>query len=422
MEWAHYINDLSAIGFGLTIEAWVGIVLSFLLFNALFVNLTSKTINSQESLHFITSLQSIKLTSYLLFIVLLCANVVFIFFYQEFIVDENFALDLIVVIALISSTLLIKLFNHTKGRDNINTFIRPQLSLIKKAQVTRLLISKFQKAKLFILVLLTLPFVVLLMQSITETKAEVSILIDNSGSTDESINESRNYLAQAMRTTVDNTTFNISYFPNYNENQCERYIRKLKKDVNEVISELRHENLLGVNYHFSNTGAATSFIQNTPIETSCLGSPLIETIWANFLFTTDKENLVTKDKKIFIIITDGAGNLYSETSPTKVPNGFDIFTIVETTSQQSMEDYYNDISIINIGDLYDQYLFEEIKQSSVELLDGYDKESYVNSLLYAIKNIQKRNWCFIYVISFIVILTCVLVFMSSINPKFESKN
>jgi hypothetical protein len=423
-----YVKDLFNQGFGMSIEYWLIVLLLIFILIYIGIKIANTTNNNKEklgSLYFGITLSSLRILICIIGVSLLISVVSFIFFYQQYFVQKHYAPDFIVIILVLSIAFIIVLFKLNKGvKIKLPKYIKPPLSLEQKTIHGTYISNKFEKSKWKIICLI-FPFVLLLFHSTVEQDAEVSILIDNSGSTDMYREYGRKYLAVAARNVYENTEFNISYFNTYNDDfQCQRAINSLQKDVTIICDKDNFEDLSSKNFHFNNSISASNFIGGNQIASSCLGTPLLECLWANYLFTKQNSNFNENTIKILILLTDGQGNLYlpsnSDFPHVQVSDNFDVFEVPEKKSNISMDEYYDKISIVNIGENDGEALFLNFDYNNI--YDGQDKESYKVALDLVTRDIQKRNWNFIYIISFFASVVVLSFLFIKLQPMYNNQN
>ena len=205
--------------------------------------------------------------------------------------QEHYAPDFIVIILVLSIAFIIVLFKLDKGvKIKLPKYIKPPLSLEQKTKHGNHIRNKFEKSKWKIICLI-FPFILLLFHSTFKQDAEVSILIDNSGSTDMLREYGQKQLAEAMGNVYENTKFNISYFNTFNNDiQCQQARKSRQNDITQICIKDDYNVLLSENFYFNNSISASNFIIGNQIESSCLGTPLLECLWANYLFTQKNSN------------------------------------------------------------------------------------------------------------------------------------
>lgn len=423
-EFTEYIKELYQNGFGAPIEYWLITIMIIVLILAIVVKLfinSNNQENSKSSLYFRISLTNIKIISCLIGITLLSAIVLYIFFYQDYFVKQHFALDLIVLIFALTISFIIIIFRFYRGvRTKLPKYISPSISLNQKIKNVNYINKSFEKSK-WSTICVIIPFSLLLFHSLIKPEAEISILIDNSGSTDMYIEYGKSHLAESIENIYDDTKFNISYFETFDdENICKTKFNTLFKDANKIVLTNNIEKLSGNNIHFNSSREASIFFKNNNIEHSCIGTPLLESLWSNYLSsiqnTSKNENVI----KILILLTDGQGNLYIPSSKdyyhTEVPEGFDIFNETSSINNISMYEYYDEISIINIGENDEEGLFYNFQS---QIYDGQDEESYKKALKIVTKNIQKRNWNFIYILATFALIVIIIFMSIKIRPIYK---
>jgi hypothetical protein len=125
-----------------------------------------------------------------------------------------------------------------------------------------------------------------------------------------------------------------------------------------------------------------------------------------------EKELVGNRTKLLILITDGMGNCTDMLEDS-------YFDIIDPESGVSMNDFYDYISIINIGVDTDSKMFEYANPSYI--LNGFNESSYRQALLRTTIAIQKKNWVFIYTIIFFIIISSVIILSINVKPKLNIK-
>jgi hypothetical protein len=404
-----YIGKIINNGYGMPYEYWLIILLSFFIFVFVTTKLAYKQSENSTNLRFYINIINLKLLIILFTITLFIIIFIFIFHYHYFFILEHYDLDFITIIALFSVFNIIFFYSFKSKIDKkFTNYTKLALNIQQKTEFSKQLVNSFNKIKLASF-LLIIPFLLLLFQGIVKQKAEVSIIIDNSGSTDTYMHYAREYLSKATKNIIEDTKFYISYFPqNLIGNQ------QLKENTNDIVKESNYNNLISENLIFKSAKQASFSINNTIINSSQLGTPLTETIWANYLLSiSNKKPLSTR---ILVLMTDGAGNLYNQNTKNTETQSLDIFNVLESKTGKSIYDYYNKIAVINIGKDNNIGLFKNIESDII--YDGHDEKSYEEALNTAVEDIQKRNWWFVSIISFITIITVLLTINVKLKHKF----
>lgn len=422
-KFVEYIKELYHNGFGAPVEYWLIVLLLLLLVLYIGVKLFNISKNKESnkgSLYFGICLTNIKLLCFTLGIILLSSIILFVFFYQDYFVKQHFALDFIILIFGLSLSIIITLFRLNKGvKTELPKYIKPSLSIIQKVQHGNYLSNTFEKSKWRVICII-LPFTLLLLHFLVKPEAEVSILIDNSGSTNTYREYGKQNLAEAIEDVYDETKFNVSYFETFENVNCETKNNSLFKDANKIVQTSEINNLSGENIHFNSSNESSVFFRNNNIEHSCLGTPLLETIWSNYLYSIQYSSKKNNVIRILILLTDGEGNLYAPTSEnnshTQVPDDFDIFDKTSLGNDLSMSDYYDEISIINIGNNEAEPFFNNY---SSNIYNGQDKDSYKQSLKSVTEHIQKRNWNFIFILASLSLIVIITSLSIKIRPVYK---
>lgn len=398
IDFFNYISQLIKNGFNMPFTFWISLL--FIFSSLFFISIRIKNRKNSDylSLRYYVYSRFFMILIALYVIFLIAILWIYVYDYQYFFAENDFSLDIIVFV-LLFSFLIVSLTIHLKinYKSNPLSFILKPISIKEKNIRLISLKRRFSKTKLLVIFLI-IPFSILLLEFLQINKASVSIVIDNSGSTNSFIDYGRNGLSQAISSVYPNTLFNISFFKSiddYSTSLSDEY----KLSVDKIINESDYTSLNCENLNFMNTNSAKAFISDfaLPEET---GSPIIETMWANFLLTIENCANSPNMIKILIVMTDGKDLLYSEKEDI---SDFNILEVNQNSISQNIKEYFDKIIFINIGGDKDEYLFENIDNSLI--YNGNDKQSYSKALTHALININNKNWNFILLLSGLIVLS-----------------
>jgi len=282
-----------------------------------------------------------------------------------------------IIIEVIVYKLLANGFEREKIKQNINCPITNG-DLVHKNKIA---MQQFKKAKLWSIIP-TLSFLVLLLP-LKKDKNLVSFILDTSSSMDTHIEDGKEILTKSFQNINNDTDIILSWFSENN----------LKKDFTSLINTKDRSELDGVHQYFTNKESAIESL-NT-IEFTTL-TPLFETIWSNYLYTTEITQNKKYDNTIFVLVTDGEDTYFSENT----------HNFLCDVSQ--FNDFYQDnINIINLEGLNNSF-FEKAIDCNYTIYEGMDTYSYSQAIQDILKDVKKDYyfpaWLFICCFSGIIIL------------------
>lgn len=274
-------------------------------------------------------------------------------------------------------------------------------------------------------ILFFVPFALLLLPN--SSQHLVSIVLDNSGSMTENLQQCTNALNAALLPTKKSADYvftTIDYTKN--NDLIEKTISDASKD-NNTLSQFAHQYFDDIVNQKSFSGLATNtvtfndavslFNAFSQIGIAESGSPVYEGIWQNYLMSKDLCINSAYDSKKMIVITDGADNMYYFLNNNNLQSEYlkrlhkDIFQQKGTVGETPGE-FFNTICFINYGEI-DDLMFADCSNSISELYDGKDEQSYFNAFRSILPEMYFDMLLLYILISFSTILSFVLLIKSS---------
>jgi hypothetical protein len=303
---------------------------------------------------------------------------------------------------------------------------------------------KHQKFKKYVFILwlwilsLGLPFCIL---SIPNTsKHLISIVLDNSGSMSNNIEQCTKALEVALLPTrkyADYVFTTIDYTKDnkLGEKSVAEAIEKMKsknvqtyEEANKIFVNQYFDDF--VNQKLSRKLATNTVVYNdvqslfnsfSQIGIAESGSPVYEGIWQSYL---ESRRLAQNNEYVsrkMIVITDGLDNLY--------------FWLINNTNAQSYkllkkdifqqkgqldataDEFYTSICTINYGEYANDLLFKDCENSIDETYDGTDEQSYFDAFRSILPEMFFDILLLYILITFVILLSLILFIIKSIILK-----
>lgn len=309
-----------------------------------------------------------------------------VFFGNNF-CQMGFLLGLIIV-AIFTIIVYAKLCNIGKAKDSnaLGLSTTKTEKQVRDQKFKRYTFSLWLWSILFVL-----PFLVLLIPN--KTQQLVSIVLDNSGSMEDNLQQCTNALSTALLPTQKNAEFVFTTIDYTRNNDV---IDKAIADANNANISLKQFTLQYFN-DIVNQKSFSKLATNTvtyndavslynafsQIGISESGSPVYEGIWQNYLLSKELAKKSVYNSKKMIVITDGADNLYYFLNSDNLNTDRlailhkDIFQ-QEGIAGETAGKFYNSICFINYGTASD-LMFADCSNSITEIYDGIDEQSYFNA-------------------------------------------
>lgn len=270
---------------------------------------------------------------------------------------------------------------YTQGRQISRAekyrLIGGYLSETEKLEAKLKVILAFKRMK-WLLLISVLPFLLFLIQP--RKKYLFSVVMDNSPSMAAQLQEQ----ISSVNAAVDNpaslfagkpdpeleknrATFVLTHFPFSGKSKTEEKIGK-NEDIGKFydsISAIENPAKLNTitNTFEGSTGFRTYIREN--MQASAYGTPLIESIWQNYLYSKQMAKSEDFVKHKMIIITDGMDSFY-DIRQRKIGK-----CILEKFDPSF---YKNEVAIINLGGSPNEFFFDDCRQFMV--MDGSSTESF----------------------------------------------
>ncbi len=284
-----------------------------------------------------------------------------------------------IIFQIISYRILANGFTRESILQNINCPVTRQ-DLKSKNKIA---VKRFKKIKLWSLIpVLGFLFIFL---PIKTDKNLVSFLLDTSSSMDVHIGNGKEILRKSFQNINNDTDIILSWFTENNPSG----------DFNDLIKTGNSQQLDGVHQYFTNKQSAINALNSIEFTE---GTPLIETIWSNFLFTVEHVQNKRYANNIFVLVTDGEDSYFEDEISAflcEIPQ-FNSF-------------YQDNINIINLQGANNTF-FDKANECSYAVYEGMDIDSYAAAVQEILTGITKDYyfpvWLSIFCVSgmFIVLL------------------
>jgi hypothetical protein len=239
------------------------------------------------------------------------------------------------------------------------------------------LVSEYKRMK-WMLLICALPFLLILIQP--RKKYLFSVVMDNSPSMAAQLQEQISSVNAAVKDPAslfagqtdpelekNKATFVLTHFPFSGMSKTEEKIGK-NEDIGKFydsISAIQNPAKLNtITNTFEGSVSFRSYIRGN-MQPSSFGTPLIESIWQNYLYSRQEAKGQDFVKHKMIIISDGMDSFY-DVSQRKIGK-----CIIDKFDPSF---YKNDIAIINLGGAPNEYFFDDCRQFPI--LDGSSSESF----------------------------------------------
>lgn len=162
----------------------------------------------------------------------------------------------------------------------------------------------------------------------------ISFILDNSSSMDEHIENGKDALSRTINELDANNDVIIGWFTE---------TRPMRQNVMEIVQETAYQNLLGEHSLITDRNQVSQYLSNVPRTGT---TPLCEVIWSNYLYAQNAALNKVYDRKMLIIVTDGAGAIskYAEVQDF-------------LCSQAEFDEFFYAVSCINLGGDLDNNFF-----------------------------------------------------------------
>ena len=179
----------------------------------------------------------------------------------------------------------------------------------------------------------------------------------------------------------------------------------VKQTMNEIMAESKYSNLRGGNVvAFTNPTDARSGLSQ--ISNDCNSSPICEALWKTFLFVQEAKPNQTFDKKLLIVITDGADNINATLASGKFLFDDEKFSEFYPSENTFVIDYSNGTSTS---------FLQRCTSAGCDIYPAENnKQAYLDALDNALQSF-KNNWFLVY---WTVIIFSLFTFIALlIQPK-----
>lgn len=290
---------------------------------------------------------------------------------------------LCIVIRIVCFTSLSTGFARENKLKNVNT------PLTRKDDEDKIKVAKHKYTKLKLWMLLPLLGLLMLLLP-NNNKNIVSFLLDNSSSMEDNLHNGKDILFNSIDNMDENTDIILSWFTEHNP----------KQDFQSIISENNYERLDGFHRFFADKELAKDALDNIELTG---GTPLIETIWSNFLFTREQTESQEYAKRIFVIVTDGLA-VYVEDDDIR-----EFFCAIPEFD----EFYQDDINLINLDDQSHNAFFSKATDCEYPIYEGMDMESYTVSINQILEDVSKDRYYPVWLIIFPVLGLIIILFINA---------
>ncbi len=294
-----------------------------------------------------------------------------------------FSIIVCIIIQIVSYRVLANGFKRENILQNINCpATRQDLKGKNKAALQR-----FKKIKLWSLIpafgfsLLLLP--------IKMDKNLVSFLLDTSSSMDVHIGNGQEILRKSFQNINNDTDIILSWFTENNPSG----------DFNNLIRTSNSQQLDGMHQYFTNKQAAINALNGIEFTE---GTPLLETIWSNYLFTLEHVQNERYTNNIFVLVTDGEDSYFE--------NEISAF-LCEIPQFNNF--YQDNINIINLQSANNAF-FDKANACSYAVYEGMDIDSYAAAVQEILAGITKDYYFPVWLAVFCVSGMLIVLF---IKPK-----
>jgi hypothetical protein len=262
-------------------------------------------------------------------------------------------------------------------RAERHRLIGEYLSETQKIESRLKVVAEFKRMK-WMLLLFALPFLLILIQP--KKKYLFSVVMDNSPSMAAQLQKQISSVNAAVDSPAslfsgesepelekNKATFVLTHFPFSGISKTEEKIDK-NEDIGKFydsISAIQNPAKLNtITNTFEGSGSFRSYIRGN-MQPSSYGTPLIESIWQNYLYSREEAKSQDFVKHKMIIISDGMDSFY-DISRRKIGK-----CIIDKFDPSF---YKNDIAIINLGGAPNEFFFDDCRQFPI--LDGSSTESF----------------------------------------------
>jgi hypothetical protein len=277
----------------------------------------------------------------------------------------------------IAFLILVFLQGQRIQRAERHRLIGEYVSEQQKLEARNKVVSDNKRMKWMILIC-ALPFLLLLIQP--QKKYLFSVVMDNSPSMAaqlqeqiSSVNAAVNNPASLFAGETDpeleknKATFVLTHFPFSGMSKTEEKIGKnedIGKFYDSISAVQNPAKLNTITNSFEGSVSFRSYIREN-MQPSSFGTPLIESIWQNYLFSRQEAKGKDFVKHKMIIISDGMDSFYY-VSKRKIGK-----CIIDKFDPSF---YKNDIAIINLGGAPNEYFFDDCRQFPI--FDGSSTDSF----------------------------------------------
>jgi hypothetical protein len=179
-----------------------------------------------------------------------------------------------------------------------------------------------------------------------------------------------------------------------------------KTTMNEIMTTNRSSSFKAGNVvAFTNPTDARNGL--TQISNQCYGSPICESIWKTYLFLKETKTNQTYDKKLMIVVTDGADNLLAES----LSSGKFFF------EDKDFAEYFpaENVFVIDYSNGKSNPFMQRASSAGCDIYPAENnKQAYLDALDNALQSF-KNNWFLIYWTAIIFFLFTIIAIL--IPPK-----
>lgn len=251
----------------------------------------------------------------------------------------------------------------------------------------KIAVKEFKKIKIWAL-LPVISFLILFLP-IKQDKSLVSFLLDTSSSMDIHIANGQEILEKSFQSVDNDTDIILSWF---SENDP-------TEDFAKLINTKDRTKLGGVHQYFTNKKSAIKALNTIEFTKE---TPLYETIWSNYLYTTEISQNKEYVDNIFVLVTDGEDSYLKDATRSflcEIP--------------QFNEFYQDNINIINLQGL-DNTFFDKANECNYIVYEGMDIDSYSTAVKEILGEVTRDYYFPVWLFIFCTLGILIIVF---IKPK-----
>lgn len=236
---------------------------------------------------------------------------------------------------------------------------------------------KLQKKQLlnwrFALLLPAACFLFMIKCLLKEERVFLAIVLDNSASMEEPINNGKRVLAESLALLEVESEYIVTTLQ-----------RSDTKDMSQIMAQNSPEQMAGISRRFYSNTDAISYIESDYVKAESINSPVVEATWKTFLMSVDESStpLSSFDKKALIVVTDGDDNVEDF---TRFLCDDEAFNQAFTPQDVLFVDVHKDD-----GQTIDIPLFQTCLGCGFTIGSGKDYESYADSVLSLVDGIAKK--------------------------------